>query len=74
MNKTPRSFTALIMLASISLAQNVNAVTINLVYEFDGVEPVQTYATADITQKNNSNDLDFAINYVGNLDPTEEEL
>lgn len=67
MDKALRSFTALMVLASISLAQNASAVTINLVYEFDGVEPVQTYATVDITQ--NGADLDFAINYVGNLGP-----
>jgi hypothetical protein len=65
MDKALRSFTALIMLASITLAQNASAVTINLVYEFDGMEPVQTYATVDITQ--NGADLDFAINYVDYL-------
>ena len=59
------SFTALIMLASISLAQTASAVTIDLVYEFDGVEPVQTYGTVDITQ--NGTDLDFVISYFGNL-------
>ena len=63
MNK--RSFMALMMMASISVAQNASAATIDLIYEFDGVEPVQTYATVDITQ--NGTDLDFAINYIGNL-------
>jgi hypothetical protein len=57
------------VLSSILLAQTASAVTINLIYEFDGVEPVQTYATVDITQNSNGNDLDFAINYVGNLGP-----
>jgi hypothetical protein len=60
-----QSVIALMVMASVSVAHNANAITINLVYEFDGVEPVQTYATVDITQ--NGNDLNFAINYVGNL-------
>jgi hypothetical protein len=38
---------------------SASAYTFNLVYEFDGVLPVQSYGTVDVTQ--NNGDLDFVV-------------
>jgi hypothetical protein len=69
LNKWRKTILALIAGVGSSVALNAGAVTIDLKYEFDGVEPIQTYATVDITQNVNGEDLDFSINYIGNLGP-----
>lgn len=54
----------LIVVACLSLTPAAHAITIDLVYEFDGVLAPQRYGTVDITQ--NGSDIDFAIDYETN--------
>jgi hypothetical protein len=59
-----KSSVLLFVCFGLSLTQTAHAVSIDLVYEFDGVLAQQVYGTVDITQ--NGSDIDIAIDYAPN--------
>ena len=62
--KTIPSLAALLAVITLSLTPAAHAVTINLVYEFDGDLPPALYGTVSITE--NGSDIDIEIDYVPN--------